>query len=141
MIGLKRALAAEIAEAHSPIPSFLRAVAYSVSRMAVLANSPINMIRPICMYMLFSSPHHLANRKLPAKPAGTAAITANGTVRLSYSAHRMRYMKARHILNTMIVVFPADDSSLDMPPNSNPNPVGRYFSATSLMALIASPEL
>lgn len=49
MIGLKRAFAAEIADATSPIPSFLRAVAYSVSRIAVLASNPINMISPICM--------------------------------------------------------------------------------------------
>ena len=49
MIGLKRAFAAEIAEATSPIPSFLRAVAYSVNKIAVFASNPINMISPICI--------------------------------------------------------------------------------------------
>ena len=141
MIGLKRAFAAEIADATSPIPSFLRAVAYSVNRIAVFASNPINIISPICMYILFSRPHQRAKRKLPAKPIGTAAITAKGTVRLSYKAHNIRYIKARQILNTMMVILPVDDSSLDIPPNSYPNPEGRYFPATSLMALMASPEL
>ncbi len=49
IIGLKRAFAAEIAEATIPIPSFLRAVAYSVNKIAVFASNPINMISPICM--------------------------------------------------------------------------------------------
>lgn len=49
IIGLKRAFAAEIAEATSPIPSFLRAVAYSVNNIAVFASNPINIISPICM--------------------------------------------------------------------------------------------
>ena len=49
MIGLKRALAADMADATSPIPSFLRAVAYSVNRIAVFASNPINIISPICI--------------------------------------------------------------------------------------------
>lgn len=47
--GSETCLRGETAEATSPIPSFLRAVAYSVSKIAVFASNPINMISPICM--------------------------------------------------------------------------------------------
>lgn len=49
IIGLKRAFAADIAAASNPIPSFRRAVAYSVSSIAVFASKPISMMRPICI--------------------------------------------------------------------------------------------
>ena len=49
MMGRNRAFAAEIADATRPSPSFLLAVAYSVSRMAVFAKSPISIINPICI--------------------------------------------------------------------------------------------
>ena len=47
MMGRNRALAADIAAAINPIPSFRRSVAYSVSSIAVLASNPINIISPI----------------------------------------------------------------------------------------------
>ena len=47
-IGRKRALAALTAEAISPIPALRRSAAYSVSKIAVLASKPINMISPVC---------------------------------------------------------------------------------------------
>ena len=40
--------------------------------------------------MLFSNPKHLANKKLPISPKGTAKITTIGMKRLSYSEHRIR---------------------------------------------------
>lgn len=49
IIGLKRAFAAEIAAAISPMPSLRRAVAYSVRSIAVLAKRPISIISPICI--------------------------------------------------------------------------------------------
>ena len=45
------------------------------------------------------------------------------------------------MLKTTAVVFPDDDSSRDMPPNSYPNPAGRYLAAVSFIAAMAQPAL
>ena len=88
-MGRRRAPAAESAACAMVMPFRRRSDAYSVSRMAVLASSPISMISPVCMYTLFSTPNIRANRKLPNSPNGMESITANGTNRLSYKAQRI----------------------------------------------------
>ena len=82
-MGRRRALAAAMAAALIDMPWRRRADAYSVSSMAVLESSPMSMMSPVCMYMLFSSPHSCAKMKLPTSPKGTLRMTANGIMRLS----------------------------------------------------------
>ena len=48
-MGRNRALAADMAAAAIVMPSRRRDEAYSVSRMAVLANRPISIISPVCI--------------------------------------------------------------------------------------------
>ena len=45
----KRTFAAPTAACVSDIPASLRLIAYSVIRIAVLANNPINIINPVCI--------------------------------------------------------------------------------------------
>ena len=82
-MGLRRAPAADMAAAAIVMPSRLRSEAYSVSSMAVLASSPMSIIRPTCMYMLFSRPKARAKRNEPSSPNGTDSMTASGMKRLS----------------------------------------------------------
>ena len=89
-IALNLALAADIAAMTIDIPSALLADAYSVIKMAVFANNPISIRRPICKYMLFSNPYILANKKLPARPKGTDKMTTIGMRILSYKAQSIK---------------------------------------------------
>ena len=140
-IGRRRTFAADMAAIVMDIPSSRFCDAYSVRRMAVFASSPMSMSRPICRYMLFSRPNHLAKRKLPARPKGTERMMAIGMNMLSYNAHRIRYMNTTQITKIMATELPLPASSRDMPPNSYPYPAGITSAATSRTAWIACPEL
>ncbi len=138
MIGRSLTFAACLAAETMSRPSRrIASTAYSVNKIAVFDKSPINIITPVCIYILFSNPKAHANRKLPVSPNGTENITAKGISRLSYKAASIRYMNNIHIAKIHVELLPVASSSLVIPPNSKLYPVGSVSAATSLIALIA----
>ncbi len=83
-IGRKRKRAAASAAAVMERPfSRLSFTATSVSNIAVFANMPMSITRPVCMYMLFSMSNTEAKTKLPKSPKGITRRMANGMSKLS----------------------------------------------------------
>ncbi len=65
--------------------------------MPFLAARPTVVSRPTWKYTSFCRPRTVINSAAPNTPTGTASITANGIVQLSYSATRHRNTNSSEI--------------------------------------------
>ncbi len=120
-IGRRRRLTASRVALITGIPLSTRSFANSTIRMAFFAERPINVIKPICAYTLFTDLGIKVNVSMaPNIPSGTASKTEKGTYQLSYNAARNKNTNTIDNAKIKIVLLPAFTSSRLNPANSYP---------------------